>query len=134
MTTEAADRAPAPAQLPLALHQLVVDRFHAVRRLFVQTPQINGGSVAAHGLVLFECHRFDHRPDETADQHARRTPVAESQFHGDGAMRHGLCGRHLAPEARAVGAQMRQPLFQLLHSLRLPEVFHGGDRPREDGI
>jgi hypothetical protein len=85
----------------------------------------NGGRVAAHGLVLFECHRLDHETNEAADHHARRTPVAESQLHGDGTVRHGLRRRHPAPQARAVRAQMREAVFQFLHGVGLKQVLQG---------
>jgi hypothetical protein len=84
----------------------------------------NGGRVAAHGFVLFECHRLDDASDEAADQHARRMPVAESELHADDAVRHGLRGHHLAPEAQAVRAQLRETVFQFLNGLGLPEVLH----------
>jgi len=92
----------------------------------------NGGRIAAHGFVLFERHRLDHKPNEAADQHAWRTAVAEGQLHAYGAVRHGLRGCHLAPQARAVGAQAREAVFQLLHGLGLKQVLHEGTSPSED--
>ena len=89
----------------------------------------NGGRVAAHGLALFECHGLDDAPNEAADQHARRTAFAESQLHRDGAVRHGLRWRHLAPQARAVRTQLREAVFQFLHRIGLPEGLRAGDRP-----
>jgi hypothetical protein len=87
----------------------------------------NGGRVAPHGFAFLEGHRLDRKAEEASDQHARRTAIAQRKFHSHGAVGDGLSGRHLAPLARAVGAQVREALFQLLHGLRLKQVLHGRD-------
>ena len=79
----------------------------------------NGGGVASHRLVLLEGFGFDHASDQAADQHPRGPTIAESQLHADGAVSDGLTGVHLAPEARAVGSETRETIFELLDGFGL---------------
>jgi len=86
----------------------------------------NGGRVATHWFALLECFGFDQASDEAANEHARRTAVAASELHADGAVGHGLCWSHFAPEARSVRAETGDAVFEFLDAVRLPEILHGG--------
>ena len=86
------------------------------------------GELRRMGSLFPEGPGFDHASDQATDDHARRTTVAQCKFHSHGAVGNGLSGRHLAPEARAVRTQLREPLFQLLHGSWLKQVLHGVEK------
>ena len=64
---------------------------------------IDGGGVAAHGVVVAQGEGFDERAEDAADEFSGWVEVAERHFDADGAMGHRLRGSHGAPLARAVG-------------------------------
>src|SRR5262249_9358463 len=66
-------------------------------------------------------------PQKAPDKHAWREAVAERPFHRCGAMRHGLRRVHLAPLARAVRREPRNPLFDLDCDRGVKKGFHVGD-------
>ena len=83
------------------------------------------GRVAPHRLALLEGFGFDHSPDQAADEHSRRTAIAEGKFHSHGAVGDGLTGRHFAPETPSVGTEAGDAIFEFLNTVGVPEIFHG---------
>jgi hypothetical protein len=84
------------------------------------------GRVPPHGLALLKGFLLDGAANEAADEHSGRPTIAERQLHAYRAVRHRLAGGHLAPEARGVGAQFGETIFEFLNAFGLPEIFHGG--------
>src|ERR1017187_4804909 len=75
---------------------LIVDRKPRDRR-----------GVATHRLFFSKGYGLDHRPEEIADEHARRTPVTEGEFHARHAVSDRLCCIHIAPLAHSLRTQSR---------------------------
>lgn len=84
----------------------------------------DGGRVAPHGLPFLEGLPFYESANETADEHAGRTAIAQGEFHAYCAVGYGLPGSHFAPEARGVRAEFGEAIFEFLDAGGLIEVLH----------
>ena len=83
------------------------------------------GRVPPHGLAFPKGFFLDGSANEAADEHSGRTTIAEGHLHTDRAVGYRLAGGHPAPEARGVGAEFGETIFEFLDAVGLPEIFHG---------
>ena len=82
------------------------------------------GHVALQGGFVAKHSGPGDRPEDAAEEHARRKAVANGPFHGGGAMCQGLGGRHGAPLAGAGWPETRDALLNLGGGGGIKQILH----------